>query len=102
METSTSTVSTSSARGTADTEDLFNRLNLPNRPETERTSGTHAPATNDIFLGKKLGEGTFRVVIHIWNVSTEEAYAVCEALRERAFKEIIQWYKQAARIMERI
>jgi hypothetical protein len=51
--------------GTANAENLFGRLDLRSRPQTERASGAHTPGTGPIVLRKKLGEGTFRVVTHL-------------------------------------
>ncbi|AEO61522.1 hypothetical protein MYCTH_2311751 [Thermothelomyces thermophilus ATCC 42464] len=65
-------------QGMADAGNLLGRLDLRSRPQTERASGAHTPGTGPIFLKKKLGEGTFGVVTHLWNVSTAEECAVKE------------------------
>ncbi|KAL8326749.1 hypothetical protein RB601_003651 [Gaeumannomyces tritici] len=58
------------------TEDLLSSLNIASRPVTERPTGTHTPNTGPIHLRKRLGKGSFAVVIHYWNVSTGEEYAL--------------------------
>lgn len=74
-------------RGSAIAEDLFVDLNIPNRRETEWPTGAHSPRQGVIHLTKKIGEGSFAVVIHFWNVSTEKDYALKEpsakVIRER-------------------
>ena len=89
-------------QGIADAENLFGRLNFP--LETERVTGTHTPGTGPIFLKKRLGEGGFGVVTHIWNVSTAEEYALkkpsVKAIREKEV-DVDEWEKEA-RIMGRI
>ncbi|KAH8889939.1 kinase-like protein [Thozetella sp. PMI_491] len=89
-------------QGTVDTENLFGRLDLP--PETERPTGTHTPGTGAIFLRKKLGEGSFGVVTHFWNVSTGEEYALKQP-SQRAIKDKdvdIGAWRSEADIMRRI
>lgn len=62
-------------QGAATTEDLVEDLGLSNPPTRPRT-GTHSPGTGEINLRKTLGEGSFGVVIHLWNVSTGEERAM--------------------------
>lgn len=52
-------------QGMMSMDDLFGQLGLPSRPRTEAPSGARTPGTGDIFLSKKLGKGSFRVVTHI-------------------------------------
>ncbi|KAK3305052.1 protein kinase [Chaetomium strumarium] len=91
-------------QGTADAENLLGRLEVRSRPQTERASGAHTPGTGPIVLRKKLGEGTFGVVTHLWNVSTADECALKEpsgqAIRERRV-EVDAWRKEA-RIMGRV
>lgn len=63
-------------RGTASADDLFRGLEIPNRPETQRPTGAHTPGSGSIHLRKVIGEGSFAVVTHFWNVSTGEEYAL--------------------------
>ncbi|KAK4243398.1 kinase-like domain-containing protein [Corynascus novoguineensis] len=91
-------------QGTANAENLFGRLDLRSRPQTERASGAHTPGTGPIVLRKKLGEGTFGVVTHLWDVSTADEYALKEP-SERAVREnrvrVDAWRKEAG-IMSRL
>lgn len=74
-------------QGSATAEDLFVDLNIPNRRETEWPTEAHTSGQGAIHLTKKIGEGSFSVVTHFWNVSTGEEYALKEpsakAIRER-------------------
>jgi hypothetical protein len=63
-------------QGTATAEDLFHDLNFPHRQETERPTGSHTPGTGDIHLRKRIGEGAFGAVTHMWNVSTGEEFVL--------------------------
>ncbi|KAI3532312.1 hypothetical protein CABS02_13897 [Colletotrichum abscissum] len=90
-------------RGAASTEDLLGDLALPNRPGTELPTGTHTPGQGGIYLKKKLGQGTFGSVTHLWDVSTGREFALKEptivaARRQQVRKE----WKQEARIMGQI
>ncbi|KAG5787120.1 hypothetical protein H9Q69_013809 [Fusarium xylarioides] len=58
-------------QGAATTEGLLEDLGLSN-PPTRPGTGTHSPGTGVINLKKMLGEGSYGVVIHLWNVSTGE------------------------------
>ncbi|KAF5024768.1 hypothetical protein F66182_3146 [Fusarium sp. NRRL 66182] len=62
-------------QGAATTEGILKDLGLSNPPTRPRT-GTHSPGTGEINLKKKLGEGSFGVVLHLWNVSTGEERAM--------------------------
>ncbi|PFH62653.1 hypothetical protein XA68_12524 [Ophiocordyceps unilateralis] len=91
-------------RGTATAEDLFRDLALPHRPVTEVPTGAHTPSGEEIHLQKKIGEGSFGVVTHFWNVSDGSEYALKEptarAIRKRAVN-YEAWDKEA-RIMGQI
>ncbi|KAJ4230717.1 hypothetical protein NW757_013982 [Fusarium falciforme] len=62
-------------QGTATAEDLLDDLGLSN-PSTRPRTGAHTPGTGEIHLSKKLGEGSFGVVTHLWNVSTGDEHVV--------------------------
>jgi hypothetical protein len=89
-------------RGTA--ESLFSDLSMPGRPETQWPSGAHTPGKGPIHLRKVIGEGTFAVVTHYWNVSTGEQYAL-KVPSKKAFQErrvdVAAW-EYEAHIMELI
>lgn len=89
-------------RGSSGYEDLFTRLKM--RPETERPTGTHTPGSGPIFLRKKVGEGSFGVVTHFWNVSTAEEYALKQPSNEAIRKNEVNLddWKREAKIMGRI
>ncbi|KAJ3466849.1 hypothetical protein MRS44_004413 [Fusarium solani] len=53
--------------GTASAGELLDDLNLISRPMTMAPTGANTPGTDDIYLKKKLGEGSFGVVTHLWN-----------------------------------
>ncbi|KAL6361270.1 hypothetical protein LRP88_04736 [Fusarium phalaenopsidis] len=54
-------------RGTASPEELLDDLDLISRPITMASIGANTPGTDDIYLKKKLGEGSFGAVTHLWN-----------------------------------
>ncbi len=91
-------------QGTVSADNLFGRLDLGSRPPTERASGAHTPGTGAIVLRKKLGEGSFGVVTHVWNVSNADEYALkqpsVKAIQKRRV-DVDAWEKEA-RIMGRI
>ncbi|KAI8675417.1 hypothetical protein NCS57_00442800 [Fusarium keratoplasticum] len=62
--------------GTASAEELLDDLNLISRPLTMAPTGANTPGTDDIYLKKKLGEGSFGLVTHLWHVSTGQEYAL--------------------------
>ncbi|KAM3456385.1 hypothetical protein MY3296_001664 [Beauveria thailandica] len=62
-------------QGTATTEALLESFGLSN-PLTRPRTGAHTPGTGEIYLRKKLGEGSFGVVTHLWNVSTGDEHVV--------------------------
>ena len=90
-------------QGTATAEDLLDDLNFPDRG-TERPTGAHTPDTGAIHLRKRLGEGSFGVVTHFWNVSDGSEYALKEpsakAIRKR--KVNVDAWAREARIMGQI
>jgi serine/threonine-protein kinase Chk2 len=90
-------------QGTANAEDLLGQMGLQ-RSQTELPSGVQTPGKGKILLRKKLGEGAFGVVTHIWNVSTAEEYALKKptkkAIREQTVD--VEAWKNEARIMEGI
>ena len=61
-------------------------------------SGADALETGPVLLRKKLGEGGFRVITHVWNVSTGDEYALKEP-SEKAIEEnrvdIDGWEREA-------
>jgi serine/threonine-protein kinase Chk2 len=81
-------------QGSATAEDLFAGLDIPKRQDTRRPTGAHTPGTGDIYLTKVLGQGSFAVVTHYWNVSTGEEHALKEpsrkAIREHLFR-VDEW-----------
>ncbi|KND91709.1 Serine/threonine-protein kinase par-1 [Tolypocladium ophioglossoides CBS 100239] len=91
-------------QGTATAEDLFRDLDLPQRPDTELPTGAHTPGRGEIYLRKKIGEGSFGVVTHFWHVSDGSEYALKEptarAIRKRAVNHDV-WCKEA-RLMGQI
>ncbi|KJZ70488.1 hypothetical protein HIM_10117 [Hirsutella minnesotensis 3608] len=90
-------------RGTGTAEDLLDDLNFPDRG-TERSTGAHTPATEEIYLRKKLGEGSFGVVTHFWNVSDGSEYALKEPPAKAIRKQKVNvdaWSKEA-RIMKQL
>lgn len=91
-------------QGTADAGLLVDRLVLRSRPQTEHASGAHTPGSGPIHIRKKLGEGSFGVVTHCWNVSTGDEYALKEPSENSIKKnkvDVNSWKKEA-RIMGQI
>lgn len=90
-------------KGTADTTDLFAHLKVQSLPATDlpTPTGIHAPSSKPsgpIFWKKKLGQGTFGTVMHIFNVTTGEQFALKEPLnkfRRKGDHTIKQWRKEA-------
>jgi len=91
-------------QGTATAEDLFRDLDVPRRPDTELPTGSHTPGRGEIHLRKEIGEGSYGVVTHFWNVSDGSEYALKEptarAIRKRQVN-YDEWRKEA-RIMDQI
>ncbi|KAJ4308528.1 hypothetical protein N0V84_012046 [Fusarium piperis] len=88
-------------RGTASPEDLLEDLDLISRPGTMFPTGVNTPGTGDIYLKKRLGEGSFGEVTHLWNVSTGQDYAL-KTPSERAMRGRdvnIEAWRREARIM---
>ncbi|KJZ70657.1 hypothetical protein HIM_09930 [Hirsutella minnesotensis 3608] len=84
-------------RGTAMAEDLLDHLNLPDR-ETERPTSAHTPIQEAIHLRKRLGQGSFGVVTHSWNVSDGSEYALKEPPAKAIRKQTINvdaWTREA-------
>jgi len=90
-------------QGAATAESLLDDLGL-SRPRTRVATGTHTPGTGEIHLRKTLGEGSFGVVTHLWNVSTGSECVVKEptarAIRARQVNPGA--WEREARVMERV
>ncbi|KAM3516793.1 hypothetical protein NHJ13051_009578 [Beauveria bassiana] len=90
-------------QGAATAEDLLDDLGLSNLP-TRPCTGAHTPGTGEIHLRKKLGEGSFGVVTHLWNVSTGDECVVkaptLKAIQKRKVNEEA-WHREA-RIMGQV
>ncbi|RMJ03713.1 hypothetical protein CDV36_014762 [Fusarium kuroshium] len=90
-------------QGTATAEDLLNNLGLSNPPTRPRT-GTHTPGTGEIHFRRKLGEGSFGVVTHLWNVNTGDEHVVkaptSKAIRKKEFDK--KAWRQEADIMAQV
>ncbi|KAH6632482.1 kinase-like domain-containing protein [Chaetomium tenue] len=91
-------------QNTPATEDLLSSLDIASRPVTERPTGAHTPDTGPIHLRKRLGKGSFAVVVHYWNVSTGEEYALKEPSGEahRRGRVRINAWRNEAHIMNLI
>ncbi|ATY65352.1 camk kinase [Cordyceps militaris] len=90
-------------QGIATAEDLLDDLGLSNLP-TRSCTGSHTPGTGEIHLRKILGEGSFGVVTHLWNVSTGDECVVkaptLKAIQKRKVNE--EAWRREARIMGQI
>ncbi|XP_044717794.1 kinase [Hirsutella rhossiliensis] len=86
-------------RGSASPEKLLHRLDLTSRPRTEPASGARTPGTGPVILKRLLGEGSFGIVSHAWDVSTGAEYALKmpskKAIRERRV-DLEAWRNEAA------
>lgn len=80
-------------------ENLFHDLDLS--AETERLTEVHTPDTKEIHLKKQLDQRTFDRVTHIWNVRTEEEYAIKKLTAKtlRKGKVDINAWKNEAHVM---
>ncbi|KJZ79926.1 hypothetical protein HIM_00640 [Hirsutella minnesotensis 3608] len=91
-------------QGTSTAGDLFRDLDLPHRPDTELPTGAHTPGRGEIHLQKKIGEGSYGVVTHFWNVSDGSEYALKEPAAKAIRRRVVDhdaWAKEA-RIMSQI
>lgn len=91
-------------RGTAPAEELLVDLDLVSRPMTMAPTGVNTPGTDDIYLKKRLGEGSFGEVTHLWNVSTGQEYALktpSEKAIKRGHVDVAAWRREA-RIMGQV
>lgn len=85
-------------QGSMSMDDLFGQLGLPSRQPTEPPSGARTPGIGTIYLKKKLGEATFGVVTHIWDVSDGAEYAIKEPSAKAIRKKMVnenEWKKEA-------
>ncbi|EEU47588.1 uncharacterized protein NECHADRAFT_78163 [Fusarium vanettenii 77-13-4] len=73
--------------GTASPEELLDDLNLISRPMTMAPTGANTPGRDDIYLGNKLGEGSFGVVTHLWNPHIVELIVESFVPKPRLFLE---------------
>jgi serine/threonine-protein kinase Chk2 len=91
-------------RGTASPEALLEDLDLISRPGTMLPTGVNTPGTGDIYLEKRLGEGSFGEVTHLWNVSTGQDYAL-KTPSEKAIRSgdvHVEAWRREARIMGQV
>ncbi|KAH6982347.1 hypothetical protein BKA56DRAFT_673070 [Ilyonectria sp. MPI-CAGE-AT-0026] len=63
-------------QGTAKAEDLFGHLDVPRN--TKSHTGAQTPGTHAIYLKQKLGESSFGVVTHYWDVTDGSEFAIRE------------------------
>ncbi|UNI14821.1 Non-specific serine/threonine protein kinase [Purpureocillium takamizusanense] len=91
-------------QGTATAEDLFSDLDLPCRADTELPTGAHTPNRGEIHLRKEIGEGSYGVVTHFWNVSDGSEYALKEPPARAIRKRLVNYdeWRKEARIMSQI
>lgn len=68
-------------------------------PSTKARS--EALETGEIFLRKKIGQGTFAVVDHLWNVSTGEQFALKVPVKGLTKSDIRKW-KTEAHLLHRV
>ncbi|KJZ70942.1 hypothetical protein HIM_09646 [Hirsutella minnesotensis 3608] len=91
-------------QGRADPEKLLGRLDFTSRPQTEPASGARTPGTGPVTLKRLVGEGSFGIVTHCWDVSSGAEYALKEpsakAIRERRV-DVDAWRREAG-IMKKI
>lgn len=84
-------------QGTATAEDLLDDLGLSYPPTRPRT-GANTPGTGEIHLRKKLGEGSFGAVTHLWNVSTGDEQVVKAPTSRAVRKKKVDkkaWHREA-------
>ncbi|KFH48245.1 Inhibitor of nuclear factor kappa-B kinase subunit beta-like protein [Hapsidospora chrysogenum ATCC 11550] len=85
--------------GASNAADLLDTLGL-SKPRTRAVTGTHTPGTGEIHLRKRLGEGGFGVVTHLWNVSTGSECVVKEPVANAVRKKMnFEAWEREARIM---
>jgi hypothetical protein len=85
--------------GASDAAELLDILGL-SKPRTRAVTGTHTPGTGEIHLRKRLGEGGFGVVTHLWNVSTGSECVVKEPVANAVRKKLnFEAWEREARIM---
>ncbi|RSL95058.1 hypothetical protein CDV31_014072 [Fusarium ambrosium] len=67
-------------------------------------TGVNTPGTGDIYVKKRLGEGSFGEVSHLWNVNTGQEYALkkpSENAMKRGDVNIAAWLREV-RIMRQV
>ena len=91
-------------QGTATAEDLFRDLDIPQRQDTELPTEAHTPGSGEIHLRKEIGEGSYGVVTHFWNVSSGSEYALKEPTARAIRKRQVNYdaWRKEARIMGQI
>ncbi|KAL3962949.1 hypothetical protein ACCO45_004472 [Purpureocillium lilacinum] len=91
-------------QGTATAEDLFRDLDVPQRPDTELPTGAHTPGRGEIHLRREIGEGSYGVVTHFWNVSDGSEYALKEPTARAIRKRQVNYdeWRREARLMGQI
>ncbi|RSL46939.1 hypothetical protein CEP53_010124 [Fusarium sp. AF-6] len=90
--------------GTALAEELLDDLDLISQPRTMAPTGVNTPSTGDIYVKKRLGEGSFGEVSHLWNVNTGQEYALkkpSENAMKRGDVNIAAWLREV-RIMRQV
>ncbi|KAH8656455.1 protein kinase [Ilyonectria robusta] len=90
-------------QGTATAEGLLDDLGVSN-PDTRLATGAHTPGAGEIYLRKKLGEGAFGTVTHLWNVSTGDERVIKAPSRKAIRKGLVDpnSWRREARIMGQI
>lgn len=90
-------------KGTADPVKMLTELKVQSQGGTARQTGAHTPTNEPIILKTKIGEGTFGVVSHLWDVSTAAQYALKEPTAAALkYRQIVLEWKEEARLMGKV
>ncbi|KAJ8107996.1 hypothetical protein ONZ43_g6558 [Nemania bipapillata] len=85
--------------GTADLDDTLGDLGI--REPTRLPTGINTPPKTKVLVQRKIGEGGFAVVHHVWNASTGDTYALKMPLGKVQKYHVKAW-KNEARLMGRV
>ncbi|KAK5997509.1 Serine/threonine-protein kinase Chk2-like protein [Cladobotryum mycophilum] len=85
---------------TSDSHDIFASLRLQNRTQTfaalrQYDASTPRLSTAQVLLTRPIGEGTYGEVIHVWNASTGEQYALKKPCQQADELGVDVWRSEA-------
>ncbi|KAL8367049.1 hypothetical protein RB599_010963 [Gaeumannomyces hyphopodioides] len=85
--------------GSGELEEIFEGVDI--RVPTRLPTATQSPTDEDLLVKKKIGNGSFAVVYHVWNARTGRQFACKEPLRKLQSHDLKAW-KNEALLMGRV